>query len=140
MWDNPGARRDRKRIGRGPGSGLGKTAGAGHKGQYARSGGTIARGFEGGQSNLTRRFPKLGFRKHRFNRDPELSQLNLGKLAYHIEKGHIATNDGTITMKDLVEAGVLSKVQNGVKLLGKGSDKFTALNKPITMEVSDASE
>ena len=48
LWDNPGARREKKRIGRGPGSGLGKTAGKGHKGQYARSGGTIARGFEGG--------------------------------------------------------------------------------------------
>lgn len=91
LWDNPGARRTKKRIGRGPGSGLGKTAGKGHKGQYARSGGTIARGFEGGQSNLTRRFPKFGFRKNRFNRDNDLTQLNLGKLAYHIEKGHIDT-------------------------------------------------
>jgi len=138
LWDNPGARRGKKRIGRGPGSGLGKTAGKGHKGQYARTGGTIARGFEGGQSDMMRRFPKFGFRKHRFNRDDDLSALNLGKLAYHIEKGHVDT-DKTITMKDLVDAGVLSKVRNGVKVLGKGCDKFNALNTPITIEVTDAS-
>jgi len=70
LWDNPGARKVKKRVGRGPGSGLGKTSGKGHKGQYARGGGRIARGFEGGQSNLMRRFPKFGFRKGRFNRDP----------------------------------------------------------------------
>jgi len=92
LWDNPGARRKAKRIGRGPGSGLGKTAGKGHKGQYARTGGTIARGFEGGQSDMMRRFPKFGFRKNRFNRNSELTQLNLGKLAYHIEKGHVDTD------------------------------------------------
>ena len=61
LWDNPGARRLRKRVGRGPGSGLGKTSGAGHKGMYARAGGTINRGFEGGQSGLHLRFPKFGF-------------------------------------------------------------------------------
>ena len=139
LWDNPGARRDRKRIGRGPGSGLGKTAGKGHKGQYARSGGTIGRGFEGGQSDLMKRFPKLGFRKHRFNKDIELTQLNLGKLAYHIEKGHIDT-DKPITMKNLIDGGVLSKINNGVKLLARGGDKFSSLKKPITLEVTDASE
>ena len=91
LWDNPRARREKKRIGRGPGSGLGKTAGKGHKGQYARTGGTIARGFEGGQSDMMRRFPKTGFRKFRFNRNSELTQLNLGKLAYHLEKGSLNT-------------------------------------------------
>ena len=87
---------------------------------------------------MMKRFPKFGFRKHRFNRDPELSALNLGKLAYHIEKGHVNT-EGTITMKDLVDAGVLSKVNNGVKILGKGSDKFSTLKTPVTLEVTDAS-
>ena len=72
LWDNYGARREKVRVGRGPGSGKGKTAAKGHKGQYARTGGTIARGFEGGQADMMRRFPKFGFRKHRFNRDPEL--------------------------------------------------------------------
>ena len=138
LWDNPGARRTRKRIGRGPGSGLGKTAGKGHKGQYARTGGTIARGFEGGQSDMARRFPKYGFRKGRFNRDNELEKLNLGTIAYHLEKGHLNA-DRPITMKDLVDAGALTKIKKGVKLLGKGSDKFTALKTPISLEVNDAS-
>lgn len=137
--DNHGARRDRKRLGRGPGSGLGKTAGRGHKGQYARAGGQKNdRGFEGGQSGLGRRFPKFGFRKNRFNRLDELTPLNLGKLAYHIEKGHINTSL-PITMKSLLEAGVLSKIEHGVKILGKGNDKFAALNTPVNLEVSDAS-
>lgn len=72
---------------------------------------------------MMRRFPKYGFRKHRFNRNEDLEQLNLGKLAYHIEKGHLNVGE-TITMKSLVEAGVLSKIQNGVKLLSKGGEKF----------------
>lgn len=84
LWDNPGARREKKRVGRGPGSGLGKTSGAGHKGQYARAGGTINRGFEGGQSGHHKRFPKIGFSKNRFNTGTHLTQLNLGMLAYHI--------------------------------------------------------
>ena len=88
---------------------------------------------------MMRRFPKLGFRKQRFNRDADLTQLNLGKLAYHMEKGHLNTSQ-TITMKDLIDSGVLSKISTGVKLLGKGSDKFTALKTPITLEVSDASQ
>jgi len=62
----------------------------------------------------------------------------LGKLAYHIEKGHVDT-DSPITMKSLVDAGVLSKINNGVKLLGKGGDKFSALKTPVTLEISDAS-
>ena len=138
LWDNPGSRRQRVRIGRGPGSGKGKTAAKGHKGQYARTGGTIARGFEGGQSDMMRRFPKFGFRKHRFNRDPELEKLNLGVLAYHVEKGHLDASS-PITMKSLVDAGVLTKINKGVKLLAKGSEKFSALKTPINLEVSDAS-
>jgi len=133
-----GARRTRVRVGRGPGSGKGKTAAKGHRGQYARTGGTSANGFEGGQSELMRRFPKFGFRKHRFNRDPDLEQLNLGRLAYHLEKGHL-DSETPITMKSLVEAGVLSKVTRGVKLLGKGAEKFSSLKTPIHLEVSDAS-
>lgn len=88
---------------------------------------------------MMKRFPKLGFRKHRFNKDIELTQLNLGKLAYHIEKGHIDT-EKPITMKNLIDSGVLSKINNGVKLLARGSDKFSSLKKPITLEVTDASE
>ena len=87
---------------------------------------------------MMRRFPKFGFRKHRFNRDPELEKLNLGVLAYHVEKGNLDTS-APISMKDLVDAGVLSKINKGVKLLGKGADKFSALKTPIELEVSDAS-
>ena len=119
LWDNPGARRKPKIIGRGPGSGKGKTAGKGHKGQYARSGGSIRPGFEGGQSAMSLRFPKVGFRANRFNNNKDLEPLNLGKLAYHIEKGHVDTSK-PITMKDMLEAGVLSKIKNGVKILNKG--------------------
>lgn len=138
VWDNPGARKDKVRLGRGRASGKGKTCGRGHKGQYARAGGTINRGFEGGQSNLTRRFPKHGFRKYRFNVKQEYEQLNLGTLAYHIEKGNIDTSK-TITMKDMFDAGLLSKVQYGVKLLSKGADKFVDLKLPVSIEISDAS-
>jgi large subunit ribosomal protein L15 len=67
LWDNYGAHKVAKRVGRGPGSGLGKTAGRGHKGQYARTGGKIARGEEGGQNPMQTRFPKFGFAKDRFN-------------------------------------------------------------------------
>mmetsp|Transcript_30637 Transcript_30637/g.37870 ORF Transcript_30637/g.37870 Transcript_30637/m.37870 type:complete len:101 (+) Transcript_30637:345-647(+) len=87
---------------------------------------------------MMRRFPKFGFRKNRFNRNPELEKLNLGSLAYHIEKGHL-NPDEPITMRGLVEAGVLSKITKGVKLLGKGSDKFSALKTPINLEITDAS-
>lgn len=88
---------------------------------------------------MTRRFPKHGFRKYRFNAKQELTQLNLGTLAYHIEKGRLDT-DKIITMKNLFDAGVLSKIPYGVKLLGKGADKFSELKLPISLEVSDASE
>ena len=94
IWDNPGSKKEKRRVGRGPGSTKGKTCGRGHKGTYARSGGKINRGFEGGQSPLHKRFPKFGFRKYRFNAktSQELEYLNLGKLAYHIEKGHLDTS------------------------------------------------
>lgn len=126
LWDNPGARPTRDRVGRGPGSGYGKTAGDGHKGQGARKGPPHP-GFEGGQSSLTRRFPKFGSRPHRFNVGSELSQLNLGKLAYHIDRGHLDTSK-VITQKDLKDAGVISKVKDGVKVLAKGVDRFNELN------------
>ena len=139
LWDNDGARRVRRRLGRGPGSGLGKTSGRGHKGTFARAGGTVNRGFEGGQSGLHKRFPKFGQSKNRFNNGENLEQLNLGKLAYHIEKGHLDTTK-PIQMRHLLEAGVVSKVKDGIKLLSKGSSKFQALNIPLNLEISDASE
>ena len=68
----------------------------------------------------------------------EFEQLNLGTLAYHIEKGNLDISK-TITMKDMFDAGVLSKVQYGVKLLSKGADKFVDLKLPVSIEISDAS-
>jgi len=71
---------------------LSKHAGRGMKGTFARNGGKINRGFEGGQSNLAKRFPKRGFKPNKFNIKRPLEQLNLGKLAYHISKGQLDTS------------------------------------------------
>jgi large subunit ribosomal protein L15 len=73
IWDNPGARTKKVRVGRGPASGLGKNCGRGNKGMYHRAGGQVNKGFEGGQSGLHKRFPKLGFAKNRFNRSEVLT-------------------------------------------------------------------
>ena len=88
---------------------------------------------------MHKRFPKVGFSKNRFNRSEILTQLNLGKLAYHIEKGNLDTSK-TIQMRDLLEAGVVSKIVHGVKLLSKGVEKFAALGKSVDLEISDASK
>ena len=77
-------------------------------------------------------------RPHRFNNGTDLAQLNLGKLAYHIDHGHLDTSK-TITHKDLKDAGVITKVKDGVKLLSKGVEHFKALNIKIDIEVADAS-
>lgn len=84
---------------------------------HFRAGGQVNRGFEGGQSNLAKRFPKRGIRKNKFNVKKELTPLNLGRLAYYIEKGFL---DATkpITMKMLVESRCVAKCQYGVKILG----------------------
>lgn len=123
LWDSPGARRIAKRVGRGQGSGKGKTCGRGHKGTYARAGGKINKGFEGGQSQMSLRFPKRGFRSRRFNNDNDLETLNLGRLAYSIEKGDLNPLE-PITMKALFDSGVVTKIKNGVKILGKGADRI----------------
>ena len=138
LWDNIGARPTRLRVGRGPGSGWGKTCGDGHKGQGARKG-RPRPGFEGGQAPMSRRFPKFGSRPHRFNNGTELAQLNLGKLAYHIDHGHLDTSK-VITQKDLKDAGVISKVKDGIKLLSKGADRFKELNVRLDLEITDASQ
>lgn len=137
LWDNPGAKRERKRVGRGPGSGLGKTSGRGVKGQYARAGGTINRGFEGGQNPLHKRFPKFGHQANRFNNGKLLTPLSLSQVAYHIEKGTIDPTK-KIDMKDMLELGVISKVNDGVKILGKGAERFKSLGVKLDMEIADA--
>ncbi|EIJ79999.1 50S ribosomal protein L15 [Bacillus methanolicus PB1] len=105
-----GSRHDRKRKGRGIGSGNGKTAGKGHKGQNARSGGGVRPGFEGGQTPLFRRLPKRGFTN--INRK-EYAVVNLDALNRF--------DEGTeVTPELLIETGVVSNVKAGVKILAKG--------------------
>lgn len=101
----------KKRVGRGPGSGLGKTSGKGHKGQNARSGGGVRPGFEGGQLPLFRRLPKRGFSNARFKK--EYAIINLSDLN-KFEDGAIVTPE---ILKDM---GILKKQLYGVKVLGNG--------------------
>jgi large subunit ribosomal protein L15 len=115
----PGARKTRKRIGRGIGSGTGKTGGRGGKGQTARSGVRI-KGFEGGQMPLHRRLPKRGFKNVKFAR--KLNELNLGKLQAAIDAGSLDAA-GKIDTATLVKAGILRREKEGVRLLGGGEIK-----------------
>jgi large subunit ribosomal protein L15 len=117
--DNPGARKNRMRVGRGIGSGKGKTGGRGGKGQTARSGVRI-KGFEGGQMPLHRRLPKRGFRNTSFQQ--KFNEINLGKLQAAIDAGQIDPK-ATIDSEALVKAGVLRRAKAGVRLLGTGELK-----------------
>ena len=117
-----GATQTGRRRGRGPGSGLGKTSGKGHKGQNARSGGGVRPGFEGGQMPLTRRLPKRGF----FNPFSKVyTEVNVSTLDKFDE-------DTVITAELLKEKGVISKIEkDGVKVLGNGE-----LTKRLTVQVA----
>jgi len=114
-----GARKTRKRIGRGIGSGKGKTGGRGGKGQTARSGVRI-KGFEGGQMPLHRRLPKRGFKNTKFAR--KLNEVNLGRIQAAIDAG-ILDAAGKIDAAALIKAGVLRRAKDGVRLLGTGEIK-----------------
>jgi large subunit ribosomal protein L15 len=114
-----GARKTRKRIGRGIGSGKGKTGGRGGKGQTARSGVRI-KGFEGGQMPLHRRLPKRGFRNTKFAL--RLNEVNLGRLQQAIDAGRLEAA-AKIDADALVKAGVLRRAKDGVRLLGGGELK-----------------
>ena len=107
-----GATRNRKRVGRGPGSGLGKTSGRGEKGQKSRSGFAHHDGFEGGQMPLHRRVPKRGFTNARFKK--EFAEVNLGTLEV-FDAGTI------VTPEILLKRGMIKKVRDGVKVLAKGT-------------------
>ncbi len=128
--DNAGARKSAMRVGRGIGSGKGKTAGSGHKGQKARSGVAI-NGFEGGQMPLYQRLPKRGFNS-RNKKDFQL--LNIGRLQKAIDAGKLDAKS-PITVDTLVEAGVVGKVVDGVRLLAKGE-----LKAKVEITVTGASE
>jgi large subunit ribosomal protein L15 len=114
-----GARKTRKRIGRGIGSGTGKTGGRGGKGQTARSGVRI-KGFEGGQMPLHRRLPKRGFKNTAFAR--KLNEVNLGRLQEAINAG-LLDAAVTIDAAALIKAGILRRAKDGVRLLGGGEIK-----------------
>jgi len=129
--DNAGAHYRAKRVGRGIGSGKGKTSGRGGKGQTARSGVAI-NGFEGGQTPLHRRLPKRGFSNKIFQKDFKV--VNLGRLQQALDAKKLAAH-GTIDGKSLVEAGVLRRLGDGVRLLAKGE-----LKTKITIEVAGASQ
>jgi len=123
---DPGARRKRRRVGRGPGSGLGKTAGRGHKGQKSRSGYSHKHSFEGGQMPLSRRLPKRGF--HHGKRCP-FAVVNLDSLARCFDDG------AQVTCESIVKAGLTGEAAGGVKLLGRG-----AIDKRLTVQVNAISE
>src|SRR5690242_20999163 len=116
--DRPGARKTRQRIGRGIGSGVGKTGGRGGKGQTARSGVRI-KGFEGGQMPLHRRLPKRGF-NNVFAK--KLNEVNLGRVQAAIDSGRLDPKD-VVDAAALVRAGVLRRAKDGVRLLGSGEIK-----------------
>ena len=129
--DNAGARKDRMRVGRGIGSGKGKTGGRGGKGQTARAGVAI-KGFEGGQMPLHRRLPKRGFRNSQFAK--KLNEVNLGRVQTAIDAGRLEANT-TVDVAALVKAGVLRRAKDGVRLLGNGE-----LKGKVAFEVYGASK
>ena len=121
----PGSRKSRKRLGRGPGSGLGKTAGKGHKGMLARSGRANVAGFEGGQMPLARRLPKRGF--HNPFRT-EFAVVNLKTLSS-------LAQTATVTPQVLYEKRIVKKQSRPIKILGVGE-----LDKPMTIEAHKFSQ
>ena len=128
--DNAGSRKKRMRVGRGIGSGKGKTAGRGGKGQTARSGVRI-KGFEGGQMPLHRRLPKRGF-TNVFR--VEFAEINLDRLQQAIDAKHVDVKQ-TVNAESLVKAGVLRRAKAGVRLLGRGE-----LKAKLNIEVHGASK
>ena len=130
LSDRPGATKPKKRLGRGVGSGLGKTSGKGVKGQKARSGVAI-KGFEGGQMPLHRRLPKRGF-NNIFAR--KYNELNLGRVQAAVDAGRL---DGKkpITVEALQQAGLIRRAKDGVRLLGNGE-----LKAKLAFEVTGASQ
>ena len=121
-----GSTKERKRIGRGAGSGQGKTAGKGHKGQKARAGRGMRPGFEGGQMPLQRRVPKRGF-NNIFR--TEMAIVNVAALEANYDAGEVVTIDS------LIEKGLVKKVLDGVKVLGYGE-----LSKALTVQANAISE
>lgn len=110
-----------KRLGRGIGSGLGKTSGKGHKGAKARSGGGKGPGFEGGQMKLTMRLPKRGF-TNKFRKE---------YVAINVDRLEIFDDGQTVSPVELIQAGVINKIEDGVKIMGNGE-----LTKKLTVQAT----
>jgi large subunit ribosomal protein L15 len=127
--DNEGSTKNRMRVGRGIGSGKGKTGGRGVKGQKARTGVSI-KGFEGGQMPLHRRLPKRGFNKPN---PRDLNEVNIGRIQEAITAGKL-DQAAPITVESLIAAGVVSKPRDGVKILGQGE-----LTAKVAFQVAGAS-
>ena len=128
--DNPGARKAAKRVGRGPGSGKGTTAGRGNKGQKSRSGVAI-KGFEGGQMPIYRRLPKRGF-NNIFAKD--LNIVSVGRIQQAIDAGKLDAGEA-VTVESLKAAGIVRRVRDGVRLLGDGE-----ISAAVTFEIAGASK
>ncbi|MFO7667123.1 MAG: 50S ribosomal protein L15 [Desulfobacterales bacterium] len=120
-----GSKRSRKRLGRGPGSGTGKTSGKGHKGQNARSGGGVRPGFEGGQMPIQRRLPKVGF-VNIFKK--KIAVVNIRDLS-KFESGSVVDEAA------LIRSGIIKGKRDGIKLLSRGDIDF-----PLTLKVNGASK
>ena len=131
LHDNEGARSERKRLGRGTGSGLGKTSGKGHKGAKARKSNPKPRYFEGGQMPIYRRLPKRGFKNPS---RAEYVVVNLGRLQTALDAGKLDAGQ-TIDGRALLKAGVIRRVHDGVRLLAQGE-----LTSALTLEVVGASK
>ena len=122
---------ERRRVGRGIGSGLGKTSGRGHKGQKARSGGGVRRGFEGGQTPLYRRLPKRGFTNIHANNYTEVTLAMLNK-----------SEASEVTAETLLSEGIIGKVNDGIVILGTGNleKKLTVKAKRFTKSAKEKIE
>jgi large subunit ribosomal protein L15 len=130
LSDNPGSSKNRMRVGRGIGSGKGKTGGRGVKGQKARTG-VAVKGFEGGQMPLHRRLPKRGF-YNPFSND--YNEVNIGRIQQAVDAGKLQAS-APVTNEALIAAGLISKPRDGVKILGQG-----AITAKLTFEVAAASK
>ena len=129
LRDNPGATKPRKRIGRGPGSGTGKTGGRGIKGQTSRSG-VAVKGYEGGQMPLFQRLPKRGFTKPNRKR---YAVVNLGLIQKFVDAGKIDAGQ-TVTEDVLVQSGLVRRKRDGIRVLAKGE-----ISAKLALEVTGAS-
>ena len=125
LYPAAGATKEVKRIGRGHGSGHGKTAGKGHKGQWARSGGGVRPGFEGGQTSLARRMPKRGFNNIFATKYAVVNVSDLNKFK----------EDTVVDTELLIASGLVKKVNDGVKILGNGE-----LNVKLTVKAAKFSQ